>query len=73
MKYVLVIGTALLLGACAGTSNNYQDDPDDKVIQTGSHIPVKDKSAGKASSTADADALIRTQKLGSPNAGGGGK
>ena len=42
------------------------DDPDDKAIHTGSHIPVKE-NAGKASTTADADAMMRNQKaLGGP-------
>jgi outer membrane biogenesis lipoprotein LolB len=68
MKYVLIVVASVLLAACAGMNSNNQDEPDDKVMQTGSHIPVKDKSAGKASGTADADALMRSQKvLGGPS------
>lgn len=67
MRNALVLAAALCLVACATTNNTQQDEPEDKVMQTGSHIPVKDKSAGRPSSTADADTLIRSQKvLGAP-------
>lgn len=49
------------------------DEPEDRVVQTGSHIPVKDKGVGKATSSADANTMIQTQKLGNPNAGGGAR
>ena len=65
----------LLLSACTWQTNRalLPDDPDDKAVHTGSHIPVKEKQAvGKASSSGDADAMIRSQKVlgGPPGASG---
>ena len=67
---VTAVFAALLLSACTWQTNRalLPDDPDDKAIHTGSHIPVKENtSVGKASNTGDADAMIRSQKvLGAP-------
>ena len=65
----------LLLSACTWQTNRalLPDDPDDKAVHTGSHIPVKENTtAGKATNTGDADAMIRSQKVlgGPPGASG---
>jgi hypothetical protein len=67
---VSAVFAAMLLSACTWQTNRalLPDDPDDKAIHTGSHIPVKENtSVGKASNSGDADAMIRSQKvLGAP-------
>jgi len=69
-SFVTVIFGTMLLSACTWQTNRalLPDDPDDKAIHTGSHIPVKENTtAGKASNSGDADAMIRSQKvLGTP-------
>ena len=65
---VVAVAATLLFSGCTWQTNRalLPDDPDDKAIHTGSHIPVKE-NAGKASTTADADAMMRNQKaLGGP-------
>jgi hypothetical protein len=62
MKRALLLATALLVAACTWTTGPRPDDPDDRVMRTGSHIPVKDNSAGKATTAGDADAMIRSQR-----------
>ena len=73
MKTVFLLAASLLLAACSTMNSAQNDEPEDKVMQTGSHIPVKDKSAGKPTYSGDAQTMIQNQKLGSPNVGGGGK
>jgi outer membrane biogenesis lipoprotein LolB len=66
--FVIAAVATLLLSSCTWQTNRalLPDDPDDKAIHTGSHIPVKE-TVGKASTTADADAMMRNQKaLGGP-------
>jgi len=73
---VSAVFAALLLSACTWQTNRalLPDDPDDKAIHTGSHIPVKENTAGKASNSGDADAMIRSQKvLGGPAGVSGGR
>jgi hypothetical protein len=70
MKTIFLFSAILLLSSCGWQTdrNLLPDDPDDRAIHTGSHIPVKENTtAGKASTTGDADAMIRSQKvLGGP-------
>jgi hypothetical protein len=66
---VTAVFATVLLSACTWQTNRalLPDDPDDKAIRTGSHIPVKENTAGKASNSGDADAIMRSQKvLGGP-------
>ena len=65
MKRLFPLAASLLLVACAWTTGPQEEYPEEKMMQTGSHIPIKDKSAGKAQTTGDADAMIRAQKAGS--------
>lgn len=73
MKHVFLLAASLALAACASSNAGTYDEPDDRVVQTGSHIPVKDKSAGKATNAGDANAMIQNQKAGNPNAGAGAR
>jgi hypothetical protein len=67
MRSIFTLAPALFLAACAVTPPSSDDYPEEKVNLTGSHIPVKDKETGKAVSTGDADAMIKSQKvLGAP-------
>jgi len=70
MKTIFLLSAVLLLSSCGWETNRnlLADDPDDRAIHTGSHIPVKENTtAGKASTTGDADAMMRSQKaLGGP-------
>jgi len=77
MKTILVAATAsLLFSGCTWQTNRalLPDDPDDKAVHTGSHIPVKENtSAGKASTTGDVDAMMRNNRIGgATNAAGAG-
>lgn len=75
--FVIAVVATLLLSSCTWQTNRalLPDDPDDKVVHTGSHIPVKENTAaGKASTTGDADAMIRSQKvLGGPSGASGAR
>jgi uncharacterized protein YcfL len=71
MKHVFLLAASLLLVACSSMNSAQNDEPEDKVMQTGSHIPIKDKSVGKATGSADAQSMIQNQKMGSPNGAGG--
>ena len=63
MKRLLPFLAPVLLAACAAwTTNPQYDDQDDKVMHVGSHIPYKDKDAGKAVQNGDADAMMRSQR-----------
>jgi hypothetical protein len=78
MKSIItVVFATVLLSACTWQTNRalLPDDPDDKAVHTGSHIPVKENTtAGKASNSGDADAMIRSQKvLGAPAGVSGGR
>jgi len=74
---VTAVFATLLLSACTWQTNRalLPDDPDDKAIRTGSHIPVKENTtAGKATNSGDADAMLRSQKaLGGPPGTGGAR
>ena len=72
MKRLLPFLAPVLLAACAAwTTGPQPDDPDDRVMHVGSHIPYKDNDAGKTVQSGDAQSMIQNQKLGSPNGGGG--
>ena len=78
MKSIITaVFATVLLSACTWQTNRalLPDDPDDKAIHTGSHIPVKEKTtAGKASTSGDADAMMRSQKvLGGPSGAPGAR
>ena len=64
MKLIAPFVAALLLTACAAWHTGPQpDDPtDEKVMQVGSHIPVKDRSTGKAVTNGDVDGMMRNQR-----------
>jgi hypothetical protein len=64
MKTVFLLSVTLLLASCTWTTNRnlLPDDPDDKAIHTGSHIPVKENSSSKATTAGDADAMMRSQR-----------
>ena len=64
MKRLFPLAATLLLFGCASTTGPQEEYPEEKVMQTGSHIPMKDKQAGRAQTTGDADAMIRAQKAG---------
>jgi len=67
MKSIVPLAATLFLVSCAWTTGVQQDYPEDKMMQTGSHIPIKDKATSRTTSTGDADAMIRSQKvLGTP-------
>jgi len=69
-SFLIAVGATLLLASCGWQTNRalLPDDPDDKAIHTGSHIPVKENTtAGKATNSGDTDAMLRNQKaLGGP-------
>ncbi|HQR11373.1 MAG TPA: hypothetical protein PLW68_08605 [Casimicrobiaceae bacterium] len=66
--YLLMAASILFSGCAAWKTGPQPDDPaDDKVMQVGSHIPVKDRSTGKAVTTGDVDSMMRNQR--SQNAG----
>ena len=66
------LAATLVLAACAGMTTPSKDEPyDEKVQQVGSHIPVKDRSAGKAVSSGDVDAMMRNQRAQSAGANNG--
>jgi outer membrane biogenesis lipoprotein LolB len=71
MKRLFPLAATLLLLGCAWTTGPQEDYPEEKMMQTGSHIPIKDKSAGKAQTSGDADAMMRSQKVLGTTPGGG--
>ena len=67
MRSIVPLAATLVLASCAWTTGVQQDYPEDKMMQTGSHIPIKDKVTSRSTSGGDADAMIRSQKvLGTP-------
>ena len=75
MKTLVIAAVAtVLLSSCGWTTNRnlLPDDPDDRAVHTGSHIPVKENTtAGKATNSGDADAMIRNQRAGAAAAANG--
>jgi len=52
MKLLALAIASSLLVACSSSPTTKSDDPaEEKVYRTGSHVPVKDKSAGSSSVT----------------------
>jgi outer membrane lipopolysaccharide assembly protein LptE/RlpB len=75
MKIFFLLSVTLLLSACGWQTNRalLADDPDEKEIHVGSHIPVKDKSNAQATGSGDADAMMRAQRAtGAPGGVSGG-
>ena len=62
-RLYLLAATVLVAGCAAWTTGPQPDDPtEEKAMQVGSHIPVKDRSTGKAVTTGDVDAMMRNQR-----------
>ena len=64
MKTIFLLAVTLLLTACGWQTNRslLADDPEDKAIHVGSHIPVKEKDSSQTTSSGDADAMMRSQR-----------
>ena len=73
MKTLLApLAATLVLAACAWTTTPSKDEPyEERTQQVGSHIPVKDRSAGKAVTSGDADAMMRNQRAQTAGANNG--
>jgi ABC-type oligopeptide transport system substrate-binding subunit len=55
MKLLALAVASSFLVACSSSPTTKSDDPaEEKVYRTGSHVPVKDKSAGSSSVTTNA-------------------
>ncbi len=65
-RFHLLLASSVVLSGCAAWHTGPQpDDPtEEKVMQVGSHIPVKDRNTGKAVTTGDVDAMMRNQRSG---------
>jgi len=70
MKTFFLVSVAVLLSSCGWQTNRalLADDPEEKTMHVGSHIPVKDKDNVQPGGTGDADAMMRSQR--GLNAGG---
>jgi hypothetical protein len=63
VRSIIPFAATLFLVSCAWTTGVQQDYPEDKIMQTGSHIPIKDKSTSRTTATVDADAMMRQRTV----------